>query len=403
MTGRLGVARSTALIVLIFWFSAGWSGCLRPEMRQSRRPAASRGLPDSVRAVWVARFHYRYADDIRTIMRNCRQLGFNTVLWQVRGNGTTAYPSRIEPWSKEFEHRHPGFDPLAVAVDEAHKQGLRIEAWVNVLPAWRGPKPPPMKSQLYHARPEWFMYDADGRRQPLDKFYAILNPCLPEVRRYLVSVFREIVTNYNVDGLHLDYVRYAWETTPQAKQRYPRDAATLELYRRETGRRPDDDTRAWDRWRADQLTALVASIREMLDRERPHAVLTAAVTPDPAAAYARYHQSGADWLARGLLDAVMPMAYVPEIANFERYVSAYKAAAPGGRVIPGLGVYKLNRSQLFEQLRSCERWGGDLAAFSYTSFHATADNRGGAIQPSEQSLRANRRRTLKASLAGHIE
>ena len=255
-----------------------------------------------------------------------------------------------------------------------------------------------MKSQLYFARPEWFMYDGDGRRQPLDKFYAILNPCLPEVRRYLVSVFREIVTNYNVDGLHLDYVRYAWETTPRAKQLYPRDATTLELYRRETGRRPDDDTPAWDRWRADQLTALVASIREMLGRERPHAVLTAAVSPDPAAAYTRYHQSGADWLARGLLDAVMPMTYVPELQRLERYVQAYKQA---GRVIPGLGVYKLDHGQFREQLRRCEQWGGDLAAFSYTSFHATADNRGAPLGPNEQTLRADRRRAIQSSLGGY--
>ncbi|MCH7870300.1 MAG: family 10 glycosylhydrolase [Planctomycetes bacterium] len=398
MTGRFSVARSTILIVLLFWFAAGWGGCLRSDMRQSRQAPAAVGLPRPVRAVWVARFHYRYADDIRTIMKNCRRLGFNTVLWQVRGNGTTAYPSSIEPWAKEFDHRDPGFDPLALAVSEAHKQGLRIEAWVNVLPGWRGPKPPPIRSQLYHARPEWFMYDAEGRRQPLDKFYAIINPCLPEVRRYLVSVFREIVTKYDVDGLHLDYVRYAWETTPRAKQIYPRDPATLALYRRDTGKHPDDDSRAWDRWRADRLTQLVASIREMLGRERPDASLTAAVTPDPALAYSRYHQSGADWLAAGLLDAVMPMTYVPELQRLERYVQAYKQA---GRVIPGLGVYKLDHGQFREQLRRCEQWGGDLAAFSYTSFHATADNRGAPLGPHEQTLRADRRRAIQSSLGGY--
>ena len=64
-------------------------------------------MPDPVRAVWVARFHYRYPDDVRAIISNCARLGCNTVLWQVRGNGTVAYRSRIEPWSGEFNHRDP--------------------------------------------------------------------------------------------------------------------------------------------------------------------------------------------------------------------------------------------------------------------------------------------------------
>jgi uncharacterized lipoprotein YddW (UPF0748 family) len=227
-----------------------------------------------------------------------------------------------------------------------------------------------------------------------------LNPCLPDVRRYLVSVFRELAGNYDIDGLHLDYVRYAWETTPRAKQIYPRDPATLAIYRRAAGKHPDDDTAAWDRWRAAQLTQLVASIREMLNRERPGATLTAAVTPDPQSAYERYHQSGGQWLASGLVDAVMPMAYAPEAERFERYVRAYESAGGGGRVIPGMGVYKLDHGQLREQLRLCEQWGGDLAAFSYTSFYSTADNRGGASNPHEQSLRSQRRHAVRASLNG---
>lgn len=401
MPRRMNVARATTVFVLTFWLAAGWGGCQRPPMQT--RPAPPAGLARPIRAVWVARFHYRYQDDVRTIVRNCKQLGFNTLLWQVRGDGTVAYPSRIEPWSREFDHRDPGFDPLAIAIDEARKNGMRIEAWVNVMPGWRGPKPPPIRGQLYFTHPGWFLHDEAGRRQPLDEFYAVLNPCLPEVRHYIVSIIQEIAANYDIDGIHLDYVRYAWETTADGKRRFPRDRETLALYQRETGKRPDDDAAAWDAWRAEQLTRLVVAIRETLSRERPGATLTAAGTPDPKAAYDRYLQNGADWLRRGLLDAVMPMAYTADIADFERYVGAYQRIAPRGRVVPGLGVYKVDRSTLLTQLARCEAWGGDFAAFSYTSFYPTADNRGKPTAPAVQAARADMRRVVRVAVGEAVE
>ena len=342
---------------------------------RGRTPA--RPLPAQVRAIWVARFHYHFPDDIRTIMRNCAADGFNTVLWQVRGEGTVAYPSRLEPWSAEYCHRDPGFDPLQVAVEEAHKHGLRIEAWVNTMPGWKGPKPPAPRDQLWHTHPEWFLRDAAGKRQPLGEFYSILNPCLPEVRRHIASVVDEIVREYDVDGVHLDYVRYAWETTKNARQLYPRDPETLRIFSRQTGKHPDDDRRAWDDWRANQLTRLVADIRAAVDRRRPRATLTAATWNSPQRGYKEYFQNGVAWLRTGLIDAALPMAYTDDLARFEGYVGAYRTLAPQGRVVPGIGIYKHDTAeQMARQLEYCRRLGGDFALFSYDSIHPVAGDRG---------------------------
>lgn len=370
------------------------------------RPGQPTPLSRAVRAVWVARFHYHTPDDVRTIIRNCAGLGFNTVLWQVRGNGTVMYPSRIEPWAEAYGYKHPGYDPLRVAVDEAHRYGLRIEAWVNVMPGWRGPDAPPIRDQLWHTHPAWFLRDAAGKRQPLytvdpktkkkSSFYLILNPCLPEVRRYIGDVIEELVSNYALDGVHLDYVRYAWETTPNARNLYPRDAETLRLYRAAAGKQPDDDRRAWDGWRANQLTLLVARIRRVIDRARPGATLTAAVWSTPQAGYKDYLQNGLAWLRSGLLDAAYPMAYTDRVDAFERYVGAYHADASNRRVVPGLGVYKHQRpDQMVEQLERCRVWGGDFALFSYASLHAVATDR--EASP-EQRAAENRLRALRRSV-----
>lgn len=392
VAGSFVLYASLAATLLVAAVSLG--GC-HAGSRSALAPAAGRKPPlplsSPVRAVWVARFHYRYPDDIRTIMRNCAGDGFNTVLWQVRGEGTVAYSSRIEPWSAEYGYRDPGFDPLRIAVEEAHRNGLRIEPWVNVMPGWKGPEPPPIRDQLWHTHPDWFLRDAAGARQPLGKFYAILNPCLPEVRRHIASVIEEIVTNYDVDGVHLDYVRYAWETTPRARELYPRDPATLSLYRAQTGRRPDDDSRAWDRWRAHQLTRLVGEIRERIDRRRPGATLTAAVWSTPEVGYRDYFQNAAEWLRAGLVNAVMPMAYSARLDDFERYIGAYRRLGTTRRIVPGLGLYKHETpQQTGGQLGRCRGWGGDFALFSYDSLHATAGDRGRAIDTRKAGLRRMR-------------
>lgn len=384
--------------------SSGGSSSLASLFEQRKQPMP---LPDPVRAVWVARFHYEYAEDIATIMANCAKLGANTVLWQVRGEGTVAYPSKIEPWSREYGFRDPGFDPLRVAVEEAHKNGLRIEAWCNVMPGWKGPEPPPIREQLYFSHPEWFMHDAAGRRQPLtavdpktkkpESFYVILNPCLPEVRAYIRSVFEEIASNYDIDGLHLDYVRYAWDTTPNARNLYPRDPRTLSLFQRQTGKRPDDDPAAWDGWRANQITQLVSEVRTMLNRRRPGASLTAAVWSDPRNGYREYFQNAIAWLRSGLLDAAMPMAYTAELAQFDNHIGAYKSLAPQARIIPGLGLYKHETpEQIGRQLERCRIWGGDWALFSYDSLHATAADR----ETKGPSPQTQRQREMRRSVLG---
>lgn len=371
----LPAARTLGLLALTLVVLAAPPGCAdRGDslmMRYSPKP-----MPTPVRAVWVARFHYHSAEDIREIMRHSAMLGFNTVLFQVRGDGTVSYPSRFEPWSTEYKHQDPGFDPLAVAVEAAHRNNLRIEAWINVMPGWFGDKPPAISSHLYHTRPHWFLHDQDGRRQPLNGHYVILNPCLPSVREHIVAICHEVLSRYAVDGLHLDYIRYAWDASPNAAARYPRDAQTLALYERQTGRRPDDDRAAWDHWRANQLTRLVDEIRQMQRRTRPGATLTAAVWGDPSAGYRNYLQNATAWLRAGLLDAAYPMAYRDRLDPFVRDIDAYRRAAPGRRVIPGIGAYKHDSADgLAGQLARCRSWGGDWAIFSYESLLETYKQR----------------------------
>lgn len=302
----------------------------------SSAPAPATGLS---RCIWVDRWDYRTEADIERIMEDCSRGGFTAVMFQVRGNGTVYYPSHHEVWSEHFGYRSPGFDPLQVALDAARRRGLELHAWVNLVPGWIGDEPPPDERQLWNARPEWFLQDRAGQREPMGKGrYLGLNPCLPEVRRYLASICAEIARRYDVDGIHLDYVRFT-DADYSGSEQYPRDPRSLALFMNETEAEPDD-VGAFDRWKADCVTRLVQEVSSAVRANaRPGAALTAAVFPEPEVALRKVQQDWPEWAERRLVDAVFPMNYSGNSGAFARRARAEVAAADELPVVIGVGVH----------------------------------------------------------------
>ena len=111
-----GAARSIRLIVFGALPIAALSMTMGCHGSKSSHWGEGRG--QAIKAVWVTRWDYKSASDITAIMDTCRGAGFNTVLFQVRGNGTAFYRSTLEPWADELGGRDPGFDPLAVACQQ---------------------------------------------------------------------------------------------------------------------------------------------------------------------------------------------------------------------------------------------------------------------------------------------
>jgi len=359
---------------------AGLAGCQAPITQRQRQ------RPEHIRAIWVTRMDYKTEADIVRIMDDCKSVGINTVLFQVRGNGTVFYPSRIEPWAEQFDHKDPGYDPLNVAIREAHRRGMLLEAYMNTMPAWNGPNPPKIRNQLYFTHPGWFWYDKFGHRQPLlhqvggrtRGWYASLNPCLPEVRKYLVSVYQEVARRYDVDGVHLDYIRFPNEPVVPGEEipDYPRDARTLALYKAATGLAPDADPARWMQWRADQVTELVREIHATVKRTRPGAWVTASVGADPERAKNAHFQDSRRWAREGLVDAVYPMNYIDDMQKFKERMSFWADAPAKIKVVQGIGVFKLKTGEaLIEQIRAAEQPAGHFCLFAYSSLFSRTPDR----------------------------
>jgi uncharacterized lipoprotein YddW (UPF0748 family) len=363
----------------------------------SARPAAPLQTPapaiqprDSEHAIWVTRWDYRTAADITRIAANCKDAGVDTILFQVRGNATVSYRSSIEPWSELFDYKDPGFDPLANMIEAAHTGGMRVVAWVNVMPAWYGPTAPTSPSQVWNKHPEWLWYDQKGVRQGFsEKFYVSLNPCLPEVRTYLVSVVEEIVTRYEVDGVHLDYIRFPNENPAIPTGSgidYPRDKQTLKLFKEFSGKSPDDDRAGWNQWRTDQVTAVVRQIRLMLRARKRSVELSAAVGVTRANALGHF-QDAERWLSEDLVDAVYPMNYTADSRLFGKRCDVWKSAAKSKRVVMGVMFEKgMNETLRVEVQRGLDQFNG-FAAFAYGSLFETPND---AVDRPDEASRAQR-------------
>ena len=317
-----------------------------------------------VRAIWVTRWDYKKPEDVRKIVSNCAAMRFNVILFQVRGNGTVFYPSKIEPWAWELTSegpettgKDPGWDPLALAIKEAHKRGIELHAYVNVFPAWRSKKFPPRDSgQLWWEHPDWFMCDAAGHRMiPRDKeidkkgdWYSFLSPGIPAVQDYLADLCEELATHYDIDGLHYDYIRYPREIREVAEgyeQRAKKlgnwsyDPVSLARFSHETGiAAPDLNPKAWIKWRAAQITETTRKISERVRKARPHIIISAAVMADPDDAYKTKLQDYVTWMEKGYLDAAITMNYTGDNQVFARRSKVLLDRRPEhGYIVPGLG------------------------------------------------------------------
>lgn len=316
----------------------------------------ARGQEGELRALWVTRWDYRTPADVRAIVRNAAQHNFNTLLFQVRGNGTVCYRSNIEPWAEEFAGQDPGWDPLQTAIDEAHAAGIALHAWVNVYPGWRGTTPPANPDQLWNRHRDWFMTDPDGRLQRLNPHYVWLSPTNPEVQAYLQHLFLELLERYQVDGIHLDYFRF-----PGPGFSFdPRSLMHFRLHN--NGQSPADAPEVWDEWRRSAITRLLTVLYSAVKSRWPHVVVSSAVVGDLHNGKRLFFQDSHRWLAMGIVDVIFPMLYTTDTTLFRRLAAEHLSDAKGRLVCPGIEATVL----WSDQVRIARELGAKgFALFSY--------------------------------------
>ncbi|WP_255556847.1 glycoside hydrolase family 10 protein [Sodalis sp. dw_96] len=327
------------IVILCSWLLAGCS-----HNKATVKPPAPEVKREQMRGVWLAtvsgldwpaRSSLEAATDADRIrmqkkamtdkLDNLLRTGINTVFFQVKPDGTALYQSSILPWSDVLTGvtgKNPGYDPLAFMLAEAHKRGIRVHAWLNPYRVSMDTRPETMVAldgTLQNKPASVYALHHDWIRKAGDRF--VLDPGLPDVRKWITSVVTELIKNYHVDGIQFD--DYFYYETPQSQ------LDDEETYR-EYGQGFTDKAH----WRRNNTLQLVKQISSTIKALRPEvefgispAGVWRNVSDDPRGsdtqggrpAYDTAYADTRQWVELGLLDYIAPQLYWPFARKIVRY------------------------------------------------------------------------------------
>lgn len=285
----------------------------------------SSGVKREVRSVWMATvwaLDWPSSTSSTTAQKNemvkyldvLQKNNFNAVYFQVRTMSDAFYKSSYEPWSSYLtgtRGKDPGWDPLAFVVEECHKRGMECHAWVNPYRFSTGSNWSTAQDQALKSAGMLLAYTkSDG------KTTTILNPGLESVRKRIVDVCKEIISNYDVDGLVFDDYFYP-EGIPVTSS-----AGDYDLWQ-ESGA-----SMTFGDWRRNNVNQMVADVYKMVQQQKPYvrfgispagaACTSAAVAAKhgidrcPVASDWQYDGIFSDpvaWLEAGTIDYISPQLY----------------------------------------------------------------------------------------------
>lgn len=273
----------------------------------------------------------RQKQELCSILDRLQQANINVVILQTRVRGSVIYPSDIETWDETITGRAgraPSYDPLAFAIDECHRRGMELHAWLVSIPLGTSQRQKSYGTMSVTRTHPTLTKTVGGE--------VFMIPGQPGTADYIASIAREITERYDIDGINLDYIRY-----PESSYRFNDDnlykAASTSMTKAE--------------WRRDNITRIVRRVHDEVKAVKPWVKLSSS----PVGKYrslTRYRSGGWDcydgvyqdpqaWLRDNIQDMLFPMMYFlgdhyyPFLYNWEenRY---------GHPIVPGLGIYFLD-------------------------------------------------------------
>jgi uncharacterized lipoprotein YddW (UPF0748 family) len=293
-------------------------------------------LSSEIRAVWLPAWDMTSPELLEEIVESCSKNGINQILAQVRYRGDALYiPNKkdstfINPEPRSHVLKDSLFDPLAYLIDIASSKNIEVHAWVTVYVFTpRNLKFLP-SNHLYRKKPEWITHDIHLKRMHYNSYEgAFLEPGLPEVQDYLYNVLMDIVINYEINGLHLDYIRYPdtdFGYHPQARKLFEQGVQ----YR---------DAESWQNWKEEQIGKLIRRIYWQIRKRKPHIAITAAVVADVTKAVNNYGQNWLQWLEDDYIDKVYLMSYSKNTNDILRLAEQFNKTRFRNQIVFGLRAW----------------------------------------------------------------
>ncbi len=273
---------------------------------------------------------------LRTMLDELKASGINAVFFQVRSEADAMYESALEPWSywlsgEQGTPSEPYYDPLELAVEEAHARGMELHAWFNPYRAVRGSGYTNSADHVSVTHPEWLLTFGS---------FKILNPGLPEARDHVTRVIADVVRRYDIDGVHFDDFFYPYPPNQISNE----DAATFAAHNR-------GFTDIGD-WRRDNVDIFVAAVADSINAIKPsvkfgispfgiwkNGVPSGIVGLD---AYNVIYGDALAWLGAETIDYLVPQLYwaFGGGQDYAKLAPWWAGQMNGRHLYPGHGVYR---------------------------------------------------------------
>ena len=272
----------------------------------------------------------RQQEELRHILDRLKAANFNTVLFQTRLRGDVIYPSYLESFSEcltGHSGKSPHYDPLQFAIEECHKRGMALHAWVVTIPIGSKRQVKLLGNKSVVARHPSLCKEFKGN------WY--LDPGEPGSATYLSHIIKEIVARYDIDGIHFDYIRY-----PEQGKRFP----DYQSYRKYGHKKPINQ------WRRENITRIVRQLYNEIKSLKPWVIVSSSpigkfndtkhYRSQGWNAYQEVHQDAQAWLREGIHDALFPMMYFRD-NHFYPFALDWQENKNQRWIVPGLGIYFL--------------------------------------------------------------
>lgn len=341
----------------------------------------------TVKALWVVRDILKSKSDIEKMLNDAEKAHITDLFVQVRGRADAYYKSNFVPLAEGLDG---SFDPLEFLLSRSNGR-FRIHAWVNVFYVWSAEANPISKEHLLFKRPEWSAVSKAGtsmiteglkKLKEKNKEGFFISPSNSEFQEYFLTVVSELVKGYKIDGVHLDYIRYAgkeYDYSETARSKfilaYHADPLTLDSNEGSWAGQKNKQMwfeKVWSDFRRNEISQFVSRIRTKIIFIRANVVLSAAVWADMDVAVNEMFQEWPEWIKSGIIDFAVPMNYATENRLFESRISDAKTMVGDSlftkKIIMGISMYNQNSTAMEEKVSICRKYGlKGISFFSYES------------------------------------
>lgn len=310
---------------------------------------------NAIRGAWItttASTALDSRDNIKQMVTNCKAAGINHLFVVVYNNARTTYPSNVmnSLIGKPILERFAGRDPLQECIEEGHAAGLKVHAWFEY---GFSSSYSASGGAIVNVKPNWAARDLAGNLVVKNGF-DWLNGLHPEVQQFLIDLFKEVVSNYAIDGVQGD------DRLPAMPSTGGYDTYTVNLYKNENSGNTPPTTATdanWLRWRANKLNLFVKRLRSEVKTIKPTVLFTISPSPYPFG-YTEYLQDWPTWVDSSWVDAVLPQCYRYDINAYTAVLQQQKSyyRNPSIPLYPGVliksGTYTASTGFLSQMIQA---------------------------------------------------